>query len=279
MKKTILVSMAAVALTAMASCGGKLNLNKSVELNNASDSLSYALGLMADQGLGAAVKSGHPELVDFTPDQFMKGVEAAFKTDTTQKYYDMGVMCGIQIKNMIASLSKEYGVELDANTAAIALKQAIESDSTILIPANQGNYIAQMIIREIENKRAEENKAKGEAFLAEKAQEEGVVKTESGLLYKVVKAGEGETLKADQQATVSYKGTLMDGTEFDANESATFSPNGVVPGFGEGLQLMQKGGEYILYIPSDLGYGSRAVGGKIPASSVLVFEVKVLDIK
>ena len=116
--------------------------------------------------------------------------------------------------------------------------------------------------------------AKGEAFLAEKAKEEGVVKTESGLLYKVVKEGKGDKVQSNQRAKVSYKGTLIDGTQFDSNASATFSPTQVV----KGLQLMQKGGKYILYIPAELGYGVRGGGDKIPTNSTLVFEVEVLDI-
>ena len=71
---------------------------------------------------------------------------------------------------------------------------------------------------------------------------------------------------------------MIDGTQFDSNASATFSPTQVVKGFGEGLQLMQKGGKYILYIPAELGYGVRDGGDKIPTNSTLIFEVEVLDI-
>ncbi len=293
MKKTILVCMAFVGLTAMVSCNGKLNLNKSVELNTASDSLSYVLGVSSGSGLGQAIQSGmYPELNGFDMNDFLKGVEAAFETDTTKKFYDMGLMQGMQIKNTIVAMSEQYGLELDPSTVAVALKKTIEGDTTLLIPSNQANMVAQTIIQAAQLKKqqeeearlaeapeAKENLANGAAFLAEKEKEEGVVKTESGLLYKVVKAGKGETVKANQRAEVSYKGTLIDGTEFDANEKATFSPRSVVPGFGEGLQLMQKGGEYILYIPAELGYGVRGAGDKVPANSVLVFEVKVLDIK
>ena len=104
-----------------------------------------------------------------------------------------------------------------------------------------------------------------------------MVKTESGLLYKVVKEGKGDKVQSNQRAKVSYKGTLIDGTQFDANASATFSPTQVVKGFGEGLQLMQKGGNPTLYIPAELGYGVRGGGDKIPTNSTLIFEVEVLD--
>ncbi len=293
MKKTILVSMAFVAIMTMASCGGKLNLNKSVKLETPDDSLSYVLGVTTGGSLGDAVKSGmYPELQGFDADDFVKGVAAAFDTDTTREFYDMGLMQGMQIKNTIVAMREQYGLELDPSTAVIALQKAIEGDTTLLIPSNQANRVAQAIIEAAQAKKekeeldrlaaapeAQENLAKGVAFLAEKEKEAGVVKTESGLLYKVVKAGKGEKVQENQRAKVAYKGSLIDGTQFDANESASFSPRSVVPGFGEGLQLMQKGGEYILYIPAELGYGVRGAGDKVPANSVLVFEVKVLDIQ
>ncbi len=293
MKKTIFASVACVALMTLASCGGKLNLNKSVKLETPADSLSYVLGVTSGAGLGDAVRSGmYPELKDFNANDFIKGVVDAFNTDTTRQFYDMGLIEGMRIKNTIVAMQEQYGLELNPSTAVIALQKAIEGDTALLVPSNQANRVAQAIIQAAQAKKeqeeldrlaaapeAQENLAKGAAFLAEKEKEAGVVKTESGLLYKVVKAGKGEKVQENQRAKVAYKGSLIDGTQFDSNENASFSPRSVVPGFGEGLQLMQKGGEYILYIPAELGYGVRGAGDKVPANSVLVFEVKVLDIQ
>ena len=125
---------------------------------------------------------------------------------------------------------------------------------------------------------AQENLAKGEAWLANKATEEGVVKTESGLLYKVIKKGNGEFPTIDSEITMNYRGTLIDGTEFDKNQGSKGKVSGFIPGFTEALLLMDKGAIYEVYIPANLGYGAL-VQGKIPSNSTLVFELELTDIK
>lgn len=288
MKKSILFFVTLAGLTAMSSCGNKA----AVKLENAADSASYALGVSNGARLGDAMRMGmYEQLKGIDSDEFMKGLATALKSDSTQRSYEMGLSQGLYLKEMMKSIKQGTGLEIDIPTFVQAYKQALEGDTTLLIPEMDANGVLDAIFRAAteakekeelarlaETPEAKENLAKGEAFLAEKAKEEGVVKTESGLLYKVVKAGQGEKVQANQRAKVSYKGSLIDGTQFDANASATFSPAGVVKGFGEGLQLMQKGGKYILYIPAELGYGVRGGGDKIPTNSVLVFEVEVLDI-
>ena len=288
MKKSILFFVALAGLTAMSSCGNKA----AVKLENAADSASYALGVSNGARLGEAMKSGmYDQLKGIDTSDFMKGFAAAMQSDSTQRSYEMGMSQGLYVKEMLKNIKQGTGLEIDVPTFIQAYEKALAGDTTLLLSDMQANGVLVAIFRAAaeakekeelarlaETPEAKENLAKGEAFLAEKAKEEGVVKTESGLLYKVVKAGQGETLQANQRAKVSYKGTLIDGTQFDANASATFSPAGVVKGFGEGLQLMQKGGKYILYIPAELGYGVRGAGDKIPTNSVLVFEVEVLDI-
>ena len=292
MKKTILFCVALAGLTAMSSCGNKA----ATKLENAADSASYALGVSNGARFGEALKSGmYEQLKNIDPNDFMKGLAAALKTDSTQRSYAALVRAegvdGLYIKEMLNNIKQGTGVEIDIPTFVQAYKQAMDGDTTLLISAMQSNSVLDAIFRAAaeakekeelarlaETPEAKENLAKGEAFLAEKAKEEGVVKTESGLLYKVVKEGKGDKVQSNQRAKVSYKGTLIDGTQFDANASATFSPTQVVKGFGEGLQLMQKGGKYILYIPAELGYGVRGGGDKIPTNSTLIFEVEVLDI-
>ncbi|TNE45564.1 MAG: FKBP-type peptidyl-prolyl cis-trans isomerase [Sphingomonadales bacterium] len=118
------------------------------------------------------------------------------------------------------------------------------------------------------------------AFLADNAGEPGVITTKSGLQYKVVKEGEGASPKGSDVALVSYHGTLIDGTVFDESEQAAMPVDGVVPGFSEALQLMKRGGEYKLFIPPALAYGDAAPeGSPIPANSVLIFDVKLIDFK
>jgi FKBP-type peptidyl-prolyl cis-trans isomerase len=128
-----------------------------------------------------------------------------------------------------------------------------------------------------------ENLAAGEAFLAENATKEGVQITESGLQYRVIEEGSGANPSATSSVTVHYRGTLIDGTEFDSSysrgEPATFGLNQVIPGWTEGLQLMNVGSKYEFVIPSDLGYGERGTqGGSIGPNATLIFQVELISI-
>jgi FKBP-type peptidyl-prolyl cis-trans isomerase FklB len=129
----------------------------------------------------------------------------------------------------------------------------------------------------------EKNKKEGETFLAANAKKEGVKSTASGLQYKVLKEGTGETPKATDRVKTHYKGTLIDGTEFDSsiarNEPAVFPVNGVIKGWTEALQLMKVGSKYELAIPSELAYGADGAGDKIGPNATLVFEVELLSIE
>ncbi len=114
-------------------------------------------------------------------------------------------------------------------------------------------------------------------FLAENARNEDVIQTKSGLQYRVIKAGEGLSPKATDTALVKYQGQLRDGSVFDENEQTPMPVAGVVPGFSEALQLMQKGGEYRIWLPSELAYGEASPGPEVPPNSVLIFDVTLLD--
>jgi len=131
---------------------------------------------------------------------------------------------------------------------------------------------------------ADSNLEKGEAFLAENAKKEGVKTTASGLQYKVLKEGTGKSPQATDTVSVHYRGTLLDGTEFDSSikrgQPAEFPLNRVIPGWTEGVQLMKVGAKYQFTIPSKLAYGERGTpGGPIPPNSTLIFEVELLAIK
>jgi len=131
-------------------------------------------------------------------------------------------------------------------------------------------------------KSAEENKAEGTAFLAENAQKKGIVTTASGLQYEVLKPGDGAKPTATSQVTVHYKGTTLGGNEFDSSYKrgmpATFPLNRVIPGWTEGLQLMQEGAKYRFYIPADLAYGERGAGRDIGPNATLIFDVELLKV-
>ena len=128
-----------------------------------------------------------------------------------------------------------------------------------------------------------DNKAAGEKYLAENKGKEGVVTTPSGLQYKVITEGKGEIPADTCKVKVNYKGTLIDGTEFDSsykrNEPATFRANQVIKGWTEALTMMPVGSKWELYIPQDLAYGARESGGQIKPFSTLIFEVELLSIE
>lgn len=124
---------------------------------------------------------------------------------------------------------------------------------------------------------AVETGASNEQFLANNGEEDGVTTTATGLQIKTLKPGEGPSPTATDTALVNYKGTTRDGNVFDQNEQTPMPVGGVVPGFSEALQLMQKGGEYRIWIPSELGYGEQSPGPELPANSVLIFDVTLLD--
>ncbi len=131
---------------------------------------------------------------------------------------------------------------------------------------------------------ADPNSEKGEAFLAENAKKEGVKVTASGLQYKVLKEGTGKSPQATDTVQVHYKGTLLDGTEFDSSikrgQPAEFPLNRVIPGWTEGVQLMKEGAKYQFTIPAKLAYGERGTpGGPIPPNSTLIFEVELISIR
>lgn len=129
----------------------------------------------------------------------------------------------------------------------------------------------------------ETNKKAGEAFLAENGKKDGVKTTASGLQYKVIKEGDGAMPKATDKVKTHYKGTLLDGTEFDSsyarNEPAVFPVNGVIKGWTEVLQLMKVGSKYQVFIPSGLAYGEDGAGEKIGPNSTLIFDVELLNIE
>src|SRR5213083_1998099 len=130
---------------------------------------------------------------------------------------------------------------------------------------------------------ADKNASEGTKFLEENKKKEGVKTTASGLQYKVVKEGTGAQPKATEMVTVNYRGTLINGTEFDSSykrgEPATFPVNGVIKGWTEALQLMKAGSKYQLFIPSNLAYGERSVSPDLGANSTLIFEVELMDAK
>ena len=130
---------------------------------------------------------------------------------------------------------------------------------------------------------AENNKAAGEAFLKDNKSKPGVKTRESGLQYRIIKEGKGQSPSATDVVTTHYRGKLIDGTEFDSsysrNEPATFPVNNVIPGWTEALQLMKPGSKWELFVPASLAYGTQGIGPKIGPNETLIFEVELISVK
>lgn len=135
---------------------------------------------------------------------------------------------------------------------------------------------------EAQEKVAELNRQQGSAFLAENGAKEGVIVRPSGLQYKELRQGSGPKPTISDRVTVHYRGTLIDGTEFDSSyargEPTTFALAGVIPGWTEGLQLMSVGSHYQFFVPSGLGYGLKGAGDQIGPNATLIFDVELLEI-
>jgi len=185
----------------------------------------------------------------------------------------------------IARNFKQNGFELDADL----LVQGIKDGQGDAEPRMNEEQIAstmeefqQHMMEQYQQKmteQASDNAAAEEAFLTENGQKEGVITLESGLQYKIVEAGDGASPTAQDTVRVDYRGTLIDGTEFDSSysrgEPAQFKVGQVIPGWTEALQLMKEGATWELYIPAKLAYGERGMGQVIAPNSTLIFEVKL----
>ena len=196
--------------------------------------------------------------------------------------YALGIGIGSQLAGMGAK-------ELNIDDFAQAIKDVI-SGSELKVDNAEAQTLVQNFFQEQEAKQqaaaAEAGKAAkeaGETFLAENGKKEGVVTLPSGLQYQVLKEGNGKTPSATDQVVCHYEGTLIDGTIFDSsykrNEPATFGLNQVIPGWTEGVQLMQEGAKYRFFIPYKLAYGERGAGAQIPPFAALVFDVELIEVK
>ena len=182
----------------------------------------------------------------------------------------------------IATNLKKSGFE-DINTDALAQGFAdIYSEKEDVMDSRTANTLVMTYFNKEKQKKGEKNLQEAQAFLDENKNKEGVVTTESGLQYKVITEGSGPKPTAEDRVRVNYKGTLIDGREFDASapgNPAEFKVNGVIKGWIEGLQLMPVGSKYELYIHPDLAYGTTPrQGGIIEANHLLIFELELLEI-
>ena len=292
MKKIVL--FAAIVAAGLASCtpqAPKANLKSEV------DSLSYMMGVANSQGLKDYLVGRMGIDVKYMSDFYRGFQEAAQKTSPAEKAYMMGLQIGQQIgHDAFEGISRQlFGNDslqsLDKNNFLAGFIAGAENKA--IVPMQEAlNYVethAEAIKAKALEVKYADNKAAGEKFLAENAKKKGVMTTASGLQYKVIKAGNGEIPTDSSTVKVHYKGTLIDGTEFDSSykrkdkngnpQPATFQANRLIKGWTEALTMMPVGSKWELYIPQELAYGARETGGQIKPFSALVFEMELVSVE
>ena len=268
MKKILAACGVAAALLGATSCG---NSGSSASADKGfADSLSNYLGMTQGMRISADYATIPQEQKDaLKKDDILRGFKQVIMTDTTQQGYLTGLSFGLQLAGQLYRY-EQAGIPVDRAKVYEAYAKAFKTDSVSMDEAAKEN-----------SPEAKENKEKGAAYIQDAIKKDPSIKTtESGLAYKVVNEGTGEPVGKNGSAVVKYKGQLIDGTVFDSNdEGANLSPRGTVPGFGEGIAMMNKGAKYILYIPGELAYG---VDGQqqagIGPNATLIFEVEAIDV-
>ena len=206
------------------------------------------------------------------------------EVDLENKQHKQSYALGLNLSDQL----KQQGVDVNLDVFVQGFKDGFGGESTLLTADDAMKVLIEMQQEQQATQQAEQNKAgegnkkAGEAFLAENTKKEGVVTLESGLQYKVITAGSGAKPKKTDQVLCHYRGTLLDGTEFDSSygrgEPTQFGVSQLIPGWTEALQLMPAGSKWELYVPHYLAYGPRPAG-QIGPNSTLIFELELLEIK
>lgn len=260
----LFLAVASIAVLATSCNGG---ISPKANLKSQQDSISYALGVVIGNSMAQQIKQMPFDTIDVKV-----YAQALASSKPSERYLDY-------IKGQLDSI--DANLFMSGCRAQLGLgKAAIEPEAAEAILNNKAAA-----------KRAEEqakrdaqaasNEAAGKAFLESNAKQEGVDSTASGLQYKILTAGNGPKPKATDRVKVNYRGTLIDGTEFDSSkegEPVTMAVGGVIKGWQEALQLMPVGSKWQLFIPADLAYGKRGAGDKIGPNATLIFEVELVEI-
>ncbi len=209
----------------------------------------------------------------------------AFTTRKEKFSYALGMNIGSNLGNTL----KNQSVEVDWNLVSEGLKDSTGGGKTRLTEEEEKAVLTEVQneVRKQQQEKMQEagaaNKTEGEAFLAANKSKDGVVTLPSGLQYKILTAGAGPKPTASDSVVCNYRGTLINGTEFDSSykrgQPATFGVGQVIKGWTEALQLMPVGSKWQLFIPSSLAYGERGAGTEIGPNATLIFEVELLSIQ
>ena len=281
--KKLNVLMAMMAIAVLASCGSA-GTGK-VTMNDVKDSISYSIGM------GRAVRVYSNQLpydvIDsVTLKSFVKGFIAAANDpdDKAGLAYALGFEIGCQeMTQAYVGLSENLfgaGEEFNRNNYVSGFCDGILSNWKVMT-FDEADETANRLYEYLTQKQFDKVKEENAAFLEAKAKEEDVVKTESGLLYQIIKLGDGGAKPtATSDVEVLYRGELIDGTVFDeSREPITLNLGSVIKGWTEGVQLMSVGDKYRFFIPYNLGYGEQGAGNDIRPYSTLIFEVELVSIK
>ncbi len=204
-------------------------------------------------------------------------VATELETEKQKVSYIIGYQVGLNLKR--------EGAEVEPSLLAEAIRDALDGAEPKLSREEMQATMKAVQEKKVKEQKAilEKNEKAGQDFLAANKKKQGVVELPSGLQYKVIKAGSGNQPKADDTVSVNYKGTLINGKQFDSSydrgQPATFPLNGVIQGWQEALQLMKEGAKWEIYVPAKLAYGSRGAGSDIGPGETLIFEVELLEIQ
>lgn len=199
------------------------------------------------------------------------------KTDKQKFSYTAGYQIGQNLKRQ--------NLELDSKAFSQGAQDAITDAKPKLNPEQMQAAVQAQQKKDMEKQtaQAQKNLEAGQTFLEENKKKEGVKILPSGLQYKIITEGKGKQPTAEDTVVAHYRGTLVNGTEFDSsykrNEPATFPVQGVIKGWQEALPLMKEGAKWQVFIPADLGYGPRGAGGAIGPNEVLIFDIELLSVK
>ncbi|MCG8326012.1 MAG: FKBP-type peptidyl-prolyl cis-trans isomerase [Thiotrichales bacterium] len=202
--------------------------------------------------------------------------ETELKTDKQKFSYTVGIQIGNNLKQ---------GGDIDIEALTQAIRDVYNDSKYRLSVEEMQSVMQQYRDKEIEKRmaQAQSNRGKQDDFFTENRKQEGIVETDSGLQYKIIKAGDGKKPKADDAVEVHYRGTLIDGTEFDSSykrgETVVLALANVIKGWQEALAMMPVGSKWQIFVPSELGYGERGAGTTIGPNETLIFDIELLAIR
>lgn len=291
MKKLILAAGALAVLAGVTSCGNSTVSAVSAEDKAFDDSLTTTWGFLSGAQAADMIEKQPGEVVDKAA--FLRGVQTAMSIDTADQSYIQGLNMGLRMAQQRVYAMKQLGCDINAEKWMAEFKKAFNSDTlpNVQMVGMEFQQLAQRAEARAEERKMAEmanspealaNVAAGEAYLDSVRKADPAVEiAPSGLAYKIENAGEGDSITDKDRVYVYYTGKFTNGKVFDSTKDrpASFSPRSVVPGFGEGLKMLKKGGKATLYIPGNLGYGPQGQpGAGIGPNEMLVFDVEVVSV-